>query len=122
MTANKITDIRKLLKTISLSNQKIVIIDGYRIRNKEKYSLFLRHGLKCKCCGSRAIFAMIEKDENCKNGLFHLVIYTRKGNEEEKLTIDHIIPRALNGEDNEENYQVLCEKCNREKGDKLIVY
>jgi len=119
---NKITDIKKLLKTIVLSNQKTMIIDGHRIKNKEKYSLFLRNGFKCKCCGNKAVFAAIEKDENCKNGFFHLVFYVRKGNRDVKLTIDHIIPKALKGENREENYQLLCEECNRHKGDKLIIF
>lgn len=116
----EIKNIRKLLKTISESNQPIVIIDGFKVKNKEKYGIFLRKGVSCKCCGSKAEFIRIEKDENCKSGLYHLVIYLKKGKKEIKLTIDHIIPKALNGDDSEENYQVLCEDCNREKGDKII--
>lgn len=117
-----IKDIKKLLKTITLSGQKTVIIDGHKVKNKEKYSLFLRKGFRCKCCGNKAAFARLEKDEKCKNGYFHLVLYILKGESEVKLTIDHIIPKALNGGDEEENYQILCEKCNEDKGDKLIVY
>lgn len=119
---NKITDVKKLLKTIAQSDQKILIIDGYRIRNKYKYSLFLINGFKCKCCGDKASFAILEKDNNCKNGFYHLVFYVLKGDEYVKLTIDHIIPKALNGDDIEENYQLLCQDCNMKKGDKLIIY
>jgi len=119
---NNITDIKKLLKILSCDKQKIVIIDGYKVKNKEKYSLFLRKGLYCKCCLNKAIFAKIEKDDKCKSGFYHLVFYIMKGRKEIQLTIDHIIPRALNGDDEEENYQILCEECNRAKGDKIIVF
>jgi 5-methylcytosine-specific restriction endonuclease McrA len=68
------------------------------------------------------VFAAIEKDKNCKNGFSHLVFYVRVENRDVELTIDHIIPKALNGENNDDNYQLLCEECNRKKGDKLIVF
>lgn len=36
------------------------------------------------------------------------------------LTIDHIIPISENGLDDLGNYQILCEKCNKEKAAKLL--
>jgi 5-methylcytosine-specific restriction endonuclease McrA len=36
-------------------------------------------------------------------------------NNSENITIDHIIPRYLNGRDNINNYQVLCDFCNKWK-------
>ena len=39
----------------------------------------------------------------------------------ENLTIDHIIPVSKGGKKhNKNNWQVLCEKCNRYKADKII--
>lgn len=35
---------------------------------------------------------------------------------EKKLEIDHVIPKAKGGRDSIENLQLLCQKCNREKG------
>lgn len=40
----------------------------------------------------------------------------RCGTKERKLTIDHIIPRIKGGSDEIKNLQVLCMKCNGEKG------
>ena len=38
------------------------------------------------------------------------------------MEIDHIIPRAKNGGDHYENYQLLCGHCNRTKGDRPMEY
>jgi len=116
----EITEIKKLLKTIVASKQEIVIVDGFRVKNRERYKFFLQTGVFCKCCKRNASFIRIEKDSHCKTGLYHLSFYINDGNKEIKLTIDHIVPRAMNGENCIENYQILCEKCNRDKGDTII--
>ncbi len=40
------------------------------------------------------------------------------GNDKEKLTIDHIIPKSRGGRTNFENCIACCRKCNNKKGDK----
>jgi len=42
------------------------------------------------------------------------------GQTEGKLHIDHIIPRRLNGGDNDSNLQTLCQKCNLSKGGRFF--
>lgn len=37
-----------------------------------------------------------------------------------KLTIDHIIPRALGGSDKESNLKACCKYCNKQKGSMLL--
>lgn len=37
-------------------------------------------------------------------------------NQQTRLTIDHIIPRALGGTNDIDNLQTLCEECNTQKG------
>lgn len=55
--------------------------------------IFLRDGNKCLACGS-----------------------------EENLTIDHIIPKAQDGDNTEDNLQTLCEECNHKKGNRIRDY
>lgn len=40
----------------------------------------------------------------------------------ERLTIDHIVPLARGGSDDLSNKQLLCEKCNQNKGCEIVDY
>jgi 5-methylcytosine-specific restriction endonuclease McrA len=52
-------------------------------------------------------------------------VYARDGGRcvycgsKEKLQIDHIIPFSKGGADTLENFQILCQKCNLEKSNKI---
>jgi hypothetical protein len=60
------------------------------IPEEVRFSVWRRDGGKCCKCGS-----------------------------DKKLEFDHIIPFSQNGSNTERNIQLLCEKCNREKSDKI---
>jgi 5-methylcytosine-specific restriction endonuclease McrA len=38
------------------------------------------------------------------------------------LTIDHVVPKSLGGENSQRNYQTLCRQCNLEKGASVALY
>jgi 5-methylcytosine-specific restriction endonuclease McrA len=39
---------------------------------------------------------------------------------QEKLTIDHVLPRSKGGSNNLENPRLACRECNRSRGDSLF--
>jgi len=61
-----------------------------RIPENVRIEVWRRDGGKCARCGSR-----------------------------ERLEYDHIIPISKGGSDTARNIELLCEKCNREKSDKI---
>ena len=75
-----------------LDKQKEVSIENNRyISSNVKRAVWRRDQGKCICCGNN-----------------------------EKLEYDHIIPVSKGGSNTERNIQLLCEKCNRSKGGKII--
>lgn len=61
-----------------------------RIPEDVRIAVWRRDGGKCARCGSR-----------------------------EKLEYDHIVPVSKGGSNTERNIELLCERCNREKGDRI---
>src|ERR1700712_2632225 len=77
---------------------------------------FLKSGVQCPCCSNKASFFAIERNYGSQGG-YHLNLYgIDKKNKEILFTHDHIIARALGGEDNISNSRTMCGPCNWEKG------
>ncbi len=74
------------------SRQKVLVYVG-KIQGLESYivkEVFAKCGSKCGKCGRL-----------------------------DNLTIDHIIPTSKGGDNHIDNLQVLCERCNKRKGNKI---
>lgn len=105
----------ELIEQVYNSKNKPVI-DGYKIGlpHDDRYLNFIVHGFVCAKCGLAGAYVKI--DNNRQYGP-HLNVYGIAANGKEvQLTKDHIYPRSCGGLDDIINYQVLCEKCNCEKG------
>ena len=76
------------------SRQRVIFYLG-KVEGYEPFvvtTIFQRDGAKCKSCYRQ-----------------------------DNLTIDHIIPTSKGGTNEESNLQVLCERCNKKKGNNIIL-
>ena len=84
-----------------------------------RYKLFKQKGMTCVRCGIEGKFFAVERhraDKQQPNN-YHLNLYAiDKHGSEVLMTRDHIIPRACGGPDCLGNYQVMCTRCNSQKG------
>lgn len=82
---------------------------------------FLKTGVKCSCCENSGSFFAVErskvKSDVINKTPFHLNLYGyNKEGEEVLFTHDHIIARALGGNDHIDNTITSCGPCNWRKG------
>lgn len=78
----------------------VILKEYHHIKNKIDFNrdnVFLRDDYICQFCGGDFV--------DNKN----------------QLTLDHVIPSSKNGKTNFKNIVTCCSKCNREKGDKIIL-
>lgn len=72
-------------------------------------------GIACRACGLEAEFFGIETFARGNQTTPHANLYGVKDGEEILFTHDHILARALGGEDNLSNTQTMCSPCNSRK-------
>lgn len=85
-----------------------------------RYELFATKGITCVKCGCTGVFFALERGKKNNPKKFHFNLYGLDTSGREMLiTKDHVVPRAKGGKNKLSNYQVMCQKCNQEKGDKL---
>lgn len=84
-----------------------------QISVETRLRVFARDGWKCVACGLAS----------CEEEVLYLVEYARRNGgkqpKRDRLTVDHIVPRAKGGASYEWNLRTLCARCNNWKGDAL---
>ena len=98
----------KLIKSDSIE------FNGYQIyKDSWRYRTFYQKGLRCACCGRIGTYFKLKADsKNIERAHFNL--FSEEGT---LMTKDHIIPRSKGGPDCIENFQTMCEECNKKKRD-----
>jgi hypothetical protein len=72
----------------------------------------------CACCGLKGQYFWLE---TCGKYSPHLNLYgVGPAGNELMLTVDHIVPKSQGGGNDDQNLQLLCEKCNAKKGSSRI--
>lgn len=120
-STHSIEDVRETVKNVlfeKLKKDSKVELDGDIIKgNSQRYQLFFTKGTKCVCCGIEGKY--FAKEKRIKDKSYHLNLYGLDDNGQEVLiTKDHIIPKSRGGKDELENYQTMCVRCNKRKGNK----
>lgn len=97
---------------------KPVVMFGSKITTNSKRLLLIKNkGQECACCGAKLSHFHIEHQRGDALSYFILSPYaTTDEGKEVLLTWDHIVPKAIGGTDHGDNSQVMCMKCNNEKG------
>lgn len=111
---------RRML-SFARKHNEIYALDGTLVKKmplggREKYLFMEKHGISCKMRDAISEEAMklndsIKKKVFERDGCFCSVCGSQK-----RLCIDHIMPVSRGGFTKLENLQVLCEKCNLQKG------
>lgn len=93
--------------------------DGDEIKiTSDRLRTFKAKGTKCVCCGLEGNY--FKKDKNDKDKMYHFNLYGVKDGEPILMTKDHIIPKSKGGKNYIDNYQPMCEECNKKKGTKSM--
>ena len=98
----------KLIKSDSIE------FNGYQIyKDSWRYRTFYQKGVRCACCGRIGTYFKLKADsKNIERAHFNL--FAEDGT---LMTKDHIIPKSKGGPDCIENFQTMCEECNKKKRD-----
>lgn len=99
----------------------IISFCGLEFTAKNDNMKTFENSLQCNCCGESASYFKVEENihENRK-ATYIMRLYGVINGKEILFTKDHIIPKAKGGKNQLRNYQTMCEKCNKEKGSRLV--
>lgn len=121
-STHSIEEVREVVKDVLFYKDKRyakVELDGDIIKgNSQRYQTFFTKGTKCVCCGIEGKYFAKEKVSRDKS--YHLNLYAVDENGKEVLmTKDHILPKSKGGQDHVDNYQPMCVRCNKAKGNNI---
>lgn len=121
-STHSIEEVREVVKDVLFYKDKRyakVEFDGDIIKgNSQRYQTFFTKGTKCVCCGIEGKYFAKEKVSCDKS--YHLNLYAIDENGKEVLmTKDHILPKSKGGQDHVDNYQPMCVRCNKAKGNNI---
>lgn len=87
-------------------------VDGYLVyKDSWRYRTFYQKGTKCACCGRTGTYFKLKVDsKNIERAHFNL--FSEDGT---LMTKDHIIPKSKGGSDCIDNFQTMCQECNKKK-------
>lgn len=119
---HSVDEVREIVKDVLFEKHKQnskVELDGDIIKgNSQRYQLFFTKGCNCVKCGIEGKY--FAKERSPRQVTYHLNLYGIDDNGQEVLiTKDHIIPKSRGGKDELENYQTMCVRCNKRKGNQL---
>ena len=87
--------------------------------SSSRYELWKTKPHKCVCCGLKGQYIAVERN-GFDGDRHHFNMYgVNQQGYEVQMTLDHIIPKSKGGPNIIENYQIMCERCNSEKGNKM---
>lgn len=107
------------LSTLELRIHSVFLGDyhlGHLAQHKEhrRLRVFYHKGTVCVNCGIEGVRLIKRLD----NGSVHLDLYTK---DLVMMTIDHIIPKSLGGDDSLDNLRPMCSHCNSIRGNALTL-
>lgn len=99
------------------SGKKHHVLAGYNVKvSSERLKNFTKNGVKCATCRKVGIYFNLERPINSENQTPHLNLYSKDGS---MLTADHDVLKSDGGRNHSDNYNVLCQQCNKQRGNKF---
>lgn len=106
-------EVQEVLELIK-SPQGVVMIQGHKVRvNGSRLMNFVVNGTDCICCGAKGSYFSLESN----GGGYHFNLYAKHKHDKDVLmTRDHIKLKCKGGPDTVDNYNPMCEICNKARG------
>lgn len=91
-----------------------IVVEGFKVyRRSMRYATFYQKGCKCVKCGKEGTYFQLDAAcEGSNDSRRHFNLYAEDGT---LMTKDHILPKKWGGRDIIDNFQTMCEDCNRAK-------